>query len=88
MQGDTYVCRESLATGHVPIKETRHLLNSFTFFSILAEPIKCKKRARNTCCGYTFQLYAQDKTWSDGWAGGFHHNWSSPWAVCICNDLG
>jgi len=42
---------------------------------------------RGTCCGYTFQLYAQDKTWSDGWAGGFHHAWSLPWAVCICNDL-
>jgi len=42
---------------------------------------------RRTCCGYTFQLYAQDKTWSDGWAGGYHHAWSLPWAVCICNDL-
>ena len=21
---------------------------------------------RGECCGYTFQLYAQDKTWSDG----------------------
>jgi hypothetical protein len=42
---------------------------------------------RGTCCGYTYQLYAQDKTWSDGWAGGFHHAWSLPWAVCICNDL-
>ena len=42
---------------------------------------------RGTCCGYTFQLYAQDKTWSDGYAGGFHHAWSLPWAVCICNDL-
>jgi hypothetical protein len=42
---------------------------------------------RGTCCGYTFQLYAQDKTWSDGYAGGFHHNWSLPWAICICNDL-
>lgn len=42
---------------------------------------------RGTCCGYTFQLYAQDKTWSNGWAGGFHHAWSLPWAVCICNDL-
>jgi hypothetical protein len=42
---------------------------------------------RGSCCGYTFQLYAQDKTWSDGWAGGFHHAWSLPWAVCICNDL-
>jgi hypothetical protein len=42
---------------------------------------------RGTCCGYTFQLYAQDKTWSDGSAGGYHHAWSYPWAVCICNDL-
>jgi len=42
---------------------------------------------RNTCCGYTFQLYAQDKTWGDGWAGALHHAWSHPWAVCICNDL-
>ena len=39
------------------------------------------------CCGYTFQLYAQDKTWSDGYAGGFHHAYSLPWAICICNDL-
>jgi len=23
------------------------------------------------CCGYAFQLYVQDKTWSDGFAGGF-----------------
>ena len=42
---------------------------------------------RGTCCGYTFQLFAQDKTWSNGWAGGFHRAWSLPWAVCICNDL-
>ncbi|WP_298273531.1 hypothetical protein [Geobacter sp.] len=42
---------------------------------------------RGECCGYTFQLYARDKTWSDGWNGGYHHAWSSPWAVCICNDL-
>ncbi len=42
---------------------------------------------RGTCCGYTFQLFAQDKTWSDGWAGGFHNAYSLPWAVCICNDL-
>lgn len=42
---------------------------------------------RGTCCGYTFRLYARDKTWSDGWAGGYHHAWSPPWAVCICNDL-
>ncbi len=42
---------------------------------------------RGECCGYTFELYAQDKTWSDGWGGGFHHAWSLPWAVCICNDI-
>jgi hypothetical protein len=42
---------------------------------------------RGTCCGYTFQLFAQDKTWSNGWAGGFHRMWSLPWAICICNDL-
>lgn len=42
---------------------------------------------RGQCCTYTFQLYAQDKTWSDGWAGGLHHAWSLPWAVEICNDL-
>ena len=42
---------------------------------------------RGKCCGYTFQLYAQDKTWSDGYAGGLHHAWSLPWAVCICNDI-
>jgi hypothetical protein len=42
---------------------------------------------RGTCCGYTFQLYAQDKTWSDGYAGGFHRAYALPWAVCICNDL-
>ncbi len=44
---------------------------------------------RGECCGYTFQLYAQDKTWSDGGgAGQCHRAWSLPWAVCICNDLG
>ena len=42
---------------------------------------------RGTCCGYTFQLYAQDKTWSDGVTGGLHHAWSLPWAVEVCNDL-
>jgi len=42
---------------------------------------------RETCCGYTFQIFACDKTWSDGWAGAYHHKWSDPWAVCICNDL-
>jgi hypothetical protein len=42
---------------------------------------------RGECCGYTFQLFARDKTWSDGWSGGYHRQWSLPWAVCICNDL-
>lgn len=42
---------------------------------------------RDTCCGFTFQIHARDKTWSDGWAGGYHRRWSLPWAVCICNDL-
>ena len=42
---------------------------------------------RGTCCGYSFRLFAQDKTWSNGWSGGFHRAWSLPWAVCICNDL-
>jgi hypothetical protein len=42
---------------------------------------------RGTCCGYTFQLYAQDKTWSDGRTGGLHHASSLPWAVEVCNDL-
>lgn len=42
---------------------------------------------RKSCCGYTFSLYARDKTWSDGWSGGYHRKWSLPWAVCICNDL-
>lgn len=42
---------------------------------------------RGKCCGYTFQLYAQDKTWNDGGPGLCHRAWSSPWAVCICNDL-
>jgi len=42
---------------------------------------------RGECCGYTFQLYVQDKTWSDGYAGGYHRAWSAPYAVCICNDL-
>ncbi len=42
---------------------------------------------RGTCCGYSFQLFVRDKTWSDGWAGGFHRRWTPPWAVCICNDL-
>ncbi len=42
---------------------------------------------RGKCCGYTFQLYAQDKTWSDSGAGICHRAWSLPWAVCICNDV-
>jgi hypothetical protein len=43
---------------------------------------------RGACCGYTFQLYAQDKTWSgDGSVGVCHRAWSLPWAVCICNDV-
>jgi hypothetical protein len=42
---------------------------------------------RGHCCGYTFQLYAQDKTWSDGIAGGLHRAFSLPWAITICNDL-
>lgn len=43
---------------------------------------------RGTCCGYTFELFAQDKTWSgDGSVGQCHQLWSLPWAVCICNDV-
>jgi len=42
---------------------------------------------RGTCCGYSFQLYAQDKTWDDGGPGLCHRIWTAPWAVCICNDL-
>jgi hypothetical protein len=42
---------------------------------------------RGECCGYTFQLYAQDKTWSNGHAGGYHRQYSPPVAICICNDL-
>ncbi|KAB2834154.1 MAG: hypothetical protein F9K48_06865 [Candidatus Brocadia sp.] len=40
---------------------------------------------RGTCCGYTFQLYARDKTISN--TVSCHERWSLPWAVCICNDL-
>ncbi len=43
---------------------------------------------RGDCCTYTFVLYAQDKTWSNAFAGGFHYAYSLPWAVEICNDLG
>ena len=39
------------------------------------------------CCGYAIQLYAQDKTWSNGHAGGLHHILTPAWAICICNDL-
>jgi hypothetical protein len=41
---------------------------------------------RGKCCGYAFVLYAQDKTRSDC-SGNCHYAYSSPWAVCICNDL-
>jgi hypothetical protein len=41
---------------------------------------------RGTCCGYTFQLYARDKTVSTSPVP-CHQAWSLPWAVCICNDL-
>jgi len=40
---------------------------------------------RGTCCGYTFQVYAKDKTVSS--SPPCHQAWSLPWAVCICNDL-
>jgi hypothetical protein len=41
---------------------------------------------REHCCGYTFQLYARDKTRSSAPVPR-HEAWSLPWAVCICNDL-
>jgi hypothetical protein len=41
---------------------------------------------RGTCCGYTFQVYAKDKTRSYSPVP-CHELWSLPWAVCICNDL-
>ncbi len=41
---------------------------------------------RGTCCGYTFQLRAKDKTRSSSPVP-CHQAWSLPWAVCICNDL-
>jgi hypothetical protein len=41
---------------------------------------------RGTCCGYTFQVYARDKTRSSSPVP-CHEAWSLPWAVCICNDL-
>jgi hypothetical protein len=53
---------------------------------------------RGSCCTYTFELYAQDKTWSNAVAPspvvpgstgvGLHWLPSLPWAVEICNDLG
>jgi hypothetical protein len=42
---------------------------------------------RGKCCGYAFQLYAQDKTWNDTGPGWCHRIWTPPWAVCICNDV-
>lgn len=42
---------------------------------------------RGKCCGYAFQMYAQDKTWSDAGPGTCHRIWTPPWAVCICNDV-
>jgi hypothetical protein len=41
---------------------------------------------RGDCCGFTFQLYARDKTRSSSPVP-CHERWSLPWAVCICNDL-
>lgn len=41
---------------------------------------------RGACCGYTFQVYAKDKTRSSSPVP-CHQAWSLPWAVCICNDL-
>lgn len=38
-------------------------------------------------CGYAFEVYAQDQTWSDGRHGGLHRAWSSPWAVTVVNNL-
>jgi hypothetical protein len=43
---------------------------------------------RGDCCTYTFVLFAQDKTWSNAFAGGYHYAYSLPWAVEVCNDLG
>jgi len=52
---------------------------------------------RGHCCAYSFDLFAQDKTWSDaihpsplipGSTGlGLHWISAPPWAVEICNDL-
>jgi len=42
---------------------------------------------RGKCCGYSFQLFARDKTWSDVGPGWCHRRWTPPWAVCICNDV-
>src|SRR5260370_1689955 len=52
---------------------------------------------RGTCCGYTFQLFAQDKTWSDSVGPspltpcstgvGLHWATSLPWPVTFLNDF-
>lgn len=42
---------------------------------------------RGEACGYSFEVYAQDQSWSDGRHGGLHRAWSSPWAVSVVNDL-
>jgi len=42
---------------------------------------------RGECCGYAFQLFTQDKTWSDSGVGICHRRLTPPWAVCICNDI-
>jgi hypothetical protein len=52
---------------------------------------------RGHCCAYTIDLFAQDKTWSNGIAPspitpglsgvGLHWLPAAPWAVEICNDL-
>lgn len=42
---------------------------------------------RGEACGYAFEVYGQDQTWSDGRHGGLHRAWSSPWAVTVVNDL-
>lgn len=52
---------------------------------------------RGQCCTYAFDLFAQDKTWSDGFGPspvvpgstglGLHWISAAPWPVEICNDL-
>jgi hypothetical protein len=52
---------------------------------------------RGQCCTYAFELFAQDKTWTNGFApspvtpgaNGLGLHWIStpPWPVEICNDL-